>query len=68
MSADAPFGAPTIIPTLRPFSAPRVALIHYWLISMRGGERVLERLLGLYPGADIFTHVYDSKRVSAPLR
>jgi glycosyltransferase involved in cell wall biosynthesis len=35
---------------------------------MRGGERVLERLLGLHPGADIFTHVYDPARVSARIR
>lgn len=46
------------------FSAPRVAIVHYWLISMRGGERVVERMLGLYPGADIFTHVYDPARMS----
>ncbi|MFC0205272.1 glycosyltransferase [Novosphingobium soli] len=31
---------------------------------MRGGERVLERLLHLFPEADIFTHVYDPARVS----
>ncbi|MBA4355818.1 MAG: glycosyl transferase, partial [Novosphingobium sp.] len=35
---------------------------------MRGGERVLERLLRLYPGADIFTHVYDPAAVSAFIR
>jgi glycosyltransferase involved in cell wall biosynthesis len=35
---------------------------------MRGGERVLERLLGLYPGADIFTHVYNPGSVSAKIR
>lgn len=46
----------------------KVALVHYWLVGMRGGERVLERLLGLFPGADIFTHVYDPDRVSATLR
>ncbi|WP_338468418.1 glycosyltransferase [Novosphingobium sp. ZN18A2] len=56
------------IPALSPFSSPRVALVHYWLVSMRGGERVLERLLGLYPGADIFTHVYDAKSVSSRIR
>lgn len=50
------------------FSAPRVAIVHYWLVSMRGGERVLERLLGLYPQADVFTHVYDPTRVSARIR
>jgi glycosyltransferase involved in cell wall biosynthesis len=43
----------------------RVAIIHYWLVGMRGGERVLERLLRLFPQADIFTHVYDPKAVSS---
>ncbi len=42
----------------------RVAIVHYWLVGMRGGERVLERLLSLYPQADIFTHVYDPGAVS----
>jgi glycosyltransferase involved in cell wall biosynthesis len=50
------------------FSAPRVAIVHYWLVSMRGGERVLERLLHLFPGADIFTHVYDDRKMSATIR
>lgn len=47
---------------------PRVAIIHYWLVGMRGGERVLERLLRLFPGADIFTHVYHPTAVSALIR
>lgn len=42
----------------------RVAIIHYWLVGMRGGEKVLEALCELYPQADIFTHVYDPKAVS----
>ncbi len=46
----------------------RVALIHYWLVGMRGGERVLERLIGLFPEADIFTHVYVPEAVSALIR
>ncbi len=46
----------------------RVAIVHYWLVGMRGGERVLERLLKLYPGADIFTHVYDPAAVSELIR
>ncbi len=46
----------------------RTAIIHYWLVGMRGGERVLERLLRLYPEADIFTHVYDPSAVSAAIR
>lgn len=46
----------------------RVAIIHYWLVGMRGGERVLERLLMLYPNADIFTHVYDPAAMSDEIR
>lgn len=46
----------------------RVALVHYWLTRMRGGERVLERLIRLYPQADIFTHVYVPDAMSALIR
>lgn len=46
----------------------RVAVIHYWLVAMRGGERVLERVLRLFPDADIYTHVYDPAAVSADIR
>jgi len=42
----------------------KVAIVHYWLINMRGGEKVLEALLELYPQADIYTHVYNPKAVS----
>ena len=37
----------------------RVAIVHYWLVGLRGGEKVLEAICELYPEADIFTHVYD---------
>lgn len=46
----------------------RVAIVHYWLVGMRGGERVLERMLRLFPQADIFTHVYDPGSVSELIR
>jgi len=36
----------------------RVALVHDWLTGMRGGERVLEALVGLYPEATIHTLVH----------
>jgi len=52
----------------QPFSQPRVAIVHYWLVAMRGGERVVERLLQLFPGADLFTHVYDPAAMSARIR
>ena len=42
----------------------RVALVHDWLTGMRGGERVLEALLDLFPAADIFTLVHVPGAVS----
>lgn len=50
------------------FSDRRVAIVHYWFVSMRGGERVVERLLRLFPNADLFTNVYDPASMSASLR
>jgi len=46
----------------------KVALVHYWLVGMRGGERVLEALCDLYPDADIFTLVCDRDAISEKLR
>ena len=45
-------------------SEPRVAIVHDWLVSMRGGERVLESLCRIYPRADVFTLRYDDRNVS----
>ena len=38
---------------------PRVALVHDFLLDVRGAERVFLALCDLYPDADIFTAVYD---------
>ncbi len=46
----------------------KVAIIHYWLVGMRGGERVLEQLCAMFPQADIFTHVCIPERLSPALR
>lgn len=45
----------------------RVAIIHYWLVQMRGGERVLEQLCALFPEADIFTHVLKRDGISSEI-
>ena len=36
----------------------RVALVHDWLLGMRGGERVFEAFCELFPAADVFTLVH----------
>jgi glycosyltransferase involved in cell wall biosynthesis len=46
----------------------RIAIVHYWLLGMRGGERVLEAMCELFPQAEIFTLFYDPDRVSPFLR
>ena len=38
-------------------SGDRVAIVHDWLTGMRGGEKVLEAICGLYPHATLFTLV-----------
>lgn len=46
----------------------RVAIVHYWLVGMRGGEKVVEALCEMFPQADIFTHVYTPDAVSETIR
>ena len=46
----------------------RTAIVHYWLLGMRGGEAVVEALCRLLPDADIFTLFYRPDAVSPFLR
>ena len=45
----------------------RVALLHDWLTGMRGGEKVLEALCAICPGAEIFTLVHVPGSVSGAI-
>ena len=36
----------------------RVAFVHDWLTGLRGGEKALDALCDVFPGADLFTLVY----------
>ena len=42
----------------------RVAIVHDWLTGMRGGEKVLEALLRIYPHAELFTLFHRRGSVS----
>ena len=46
----------------------KVALVHYWLLGSRGGEKVLEAICRIFPDADIFTLFYDPESVPALIR
>ena len=40
---------------------PRVALIHDFLLDLRGAERVFAAICDAWPDADVFTAVYDEE-------
>ena len=41
--------------------APRVALVHDFLLDLRGAERVFASICDAWPDADVFTAVYDER-------
>lgn len=48
---------------MNPLAGRRVALVHDWLNQMGGAENVLEELVGLFPGAPIYTSIYAPERM-----
>lgn len=42
----------------------KVAIIHDWLTGFRGGEKVLDSLLKIYPDADLFTLIYTKGKLN----
>lgn len=46
----------------------KVAFVHDWLITYRGGEKVLESLLKLFPSAPIYTLFYDRRAMPDSIR
>jgi glycosyltransferase involved in cell wall biosynthesis len=41
--------------------APRVALVHDFLLDLRGAERVFSAICDAWPEADVYTAVYDER-------
>src|ERR1051325_863034 len=46
----------------------RSAIVHYWLLNRRGGEKVLDAICRLLPDADVFTLFCDPATLSPELR
>ena len=42
----------------------RVAIVHHWLISRAGGERVFDAIASIFPTADIFTLFLDKQNLA----
>jgi glycosyltransferase involved in cell wall biosynthesis len=53
-----------LVPLPAPLRSLRVAVSHEWVVSYRGGERVLEAILELFPQAPLYTLVH--KKGSCP--
>jgi glycosyltransferase involved in cell wall biosynthesis len=46
----------------------KVALVHDWLVTCRGGEKVLEALLPLFPSAPIYTLFHNLEKMPPSIR
>jgi glycosyltransferase involved in cell wall biosynthesis len=46
----------------------RAAIVHYWLLNWRGGEKVLDAICRILPDADVFTLFCDPEVLSPELR
>lgn len=45
----------------------RVAIVHDWLLGMRGGERILNVFCQIFPQAELFTLIYDEGSLTPTL-
>mgnify|MGYP000330183263 CR=1 FL=1 len=41
----------------------KIAILHEMLIKLGGAEKVVESILKIYPDADLYTLIYDEKKV-----
>ena len=41
----------------------RIALVHDWLNQMGGAENVIEALVEIFPGAPVYTSIYDPAKM-----
>jgi glycosyltransferase involved in cell wall biosynthesis len=46
----------------------RIAIVHYWFVNRRGGERVVETMAKMFPQADLFSLVVDPDKLHPTLR
>lgn len=46
------------------FENKKIALVHYWLVGMRGGEKVVDCICDMFPDIDIYTLIYDKAKIN----
>lgn len=52
---------------MKKYNVNKVAIVHDWLVAMRGGEKVLEAICEIYPNADLYTVYCLKDRISAEI-
>jgi len=60
--------SPLAPPDTAALSRARIALVHYWFVNHRGGERVVESIASMFPQADIFSLIVDPDSLPDSLR
>jgi glycosyltransferase involved in cell wall biosynthesis len=63
-----PISPPAVRKSLPLMENIRVAIVHYWFVSYRGGERVVEALASMFPQADLFSPVANPEALPHSLR
>jgi len=43
-------------------------IVHYWLNGMRGGEKVIESILDIYPQSQLITNLFEKDKISKKIR
>lgn len=46
----------------------KIALLHYWLTNIRGGEMVFSEICKMFPHGDIFTHAAIPSKLNSDIR
>jgi glycosyltransferase involved in cell wall biosynthesis len=63
-----PLSPPAVREPVSLLADARVAIVHYWFVAYRGGERVVEALAQMFPQADLFSLVADPEALPHSLR
>jgi glycosyltransferase involved in cell wall biosynthesis len=56
------------VPAVPSLEDARIAIVHYWFLNQRGGERVVKAMAQMFPRAEIFSLVANPEALPPSLR
>jgi glycosyltransferase involved in cell wall biosynthesis len=59
---------PAAAKTCRSLHSARIAIVHYWFVTYRGGERLVESIAAMFPKADLFCPLVRPEALPQSLR